>query len=145
MFKKILVPTDGSPLSDKAIAAAVEFAQQVGGSIVGISVVEHYPFSPFPDRAMTEQSHLFEDHAREIANENVQKVANASRAANVPCETVVVQSGTPHGEILNVAASKKCDVIFMASHGRKGVSRLFAGSETQKVLADTSIPVLVFR
>jgi nucleotide-binding universal stress UspA family protein len=58
---------------------------------------------------------------------------------------VVVQSGTPHKEILNVAANKKCDVIFMASHGRKGVSRLFAGSETQKVLADTTIPVLVFR
>jgi nucleotide-binding universal stress UspA family protein len=145
MFKKILVPTDGSSLSDRAITAAVEFAQQVGGSIVGVSVVEHYPFSPFPDRAMTEQSHLFEDHAREIASENVQKIAEAAGAASVPCETVVVQSGTPHGEILNVAASKKCDVIFMASHGRKGVSRLFAGSETQKVLADTTIPVLVFR
>jgi nucleotide-binding universal stress UspA family protein len=145
MFKTILVPTDGSPLSDKVITAAVDFAKQVGGSIVGLSVVEPYPFSPFSERAMTEDTGLFEDQAREVAQESVQKIANAARAANVPCETVISPSGTPHGEIIDVAKNMKCDVIFMASHGRKGISRLFVGSETQKVLADAPVPVMVFR
>jgi nucleotide-binding universal stress UspA family protein len=145
MFKTILVPTDGSPLSDKAITAAVDFAKVVGGSLVGLSVVEPYPFSPFSDRAMTEDTGLFEDQAREVAKESVQKVANAASAANVPCETVISPSGTPHAEIINIATSMQCDVIFMASHGRKGISGLFVGSETQKVLAATPVPVMVFR
>ena len=145
MFKTILVPTDGSPQSDKAIDAAVEFARQVGGSIVALSVAEPWPFSPFSESLIMEQSDLFEDNAMEIAKASVQKVASAARAANVPCETVVTSSGTPHSEILSVAANMKCDVIFMASHGRKGISRLFVGSETQKVLADATLPVLVIR
>lgn len=145
MFKTILVPTDGSPLSDKAIDAAVDFAKHVGGSVVGISVAEPYPFSPFPERAMTEQTGIFEDHTLEIAKQNVQKVANAASAANVPCESVVAQSGSPFREIVDTAANMKCDVIFMASHGRKGLERLFVGSETQKVLAHTTLPVLIFR
>lgn len=145
MFKTILVPTDGSPLAEKAIDAAIGFAREYDARIVAISVAEPYPFSPLSERDMTEEASNFESGTREAAKEYVKKVADAARAANVRCETVAVLSGSPYREIVDTAANMKCDVIFMASHGRKGLSRLFVGSETQKVLAHTTIPVLVFR
>lgn len=145
MFKTILVPTDGSPLSDKAVEAAVEFAGAQGAHLIALSVAEPYPFSPLSESAMTDERQLYETKTREAANQYVQKVAAAARAANVPCEAMVRQSFSPYEEIIDVAKNMHCDVIFMASHGRKGLSRLFAGSETQKVLAHSSIPVLVFR
>lgn len=145
MFKTILVPTDGSPLADKAINAAIEFAQTSGGKIIGLSVAEPYPYTPMTDGSVAVDANTYEDKMREMAQLHVQKIANAAQAANVPCETCVRQSFRPYEEIVSVATSNKCDIIFMASHGRTGLSKLFVGSETQKVLAHTSIPVLVFR
>lgn len=145
MFKCILVPTDGSPLSDKAVKAAAEFAKEQGAQIVALSVAEPYPFSPISEVAFTDERRVYEDKAREVAEEHVQKVQAAAQALNVPCETVVTQSFTPFEEIINTANTHHCDVIFMASHGRKGLSKFFIGSETQKVLANTTIPVMVFR
>ncbi|MEO8407457.1 MAG: universal stress protein [Oxalobacteraceae bacterium] len=145
MFKTILVPTDGSPLSDKAINAAIEFAQSNGGKIVGLSVAEPYPYAPLTDGSVTVDANSYEEKMREMAQLHVQKIANAAQAANVPCETFVRQSFRPHEEIISVAINNQCDIIFMASHGRKGLSKLFVGSETQKVLAHSTIPVLVFR
>lgn len=145
MFKTILVPTDGSPLSDKAVNAAIEFAKAHGGKIIGISVSEPYPFSPLSEAAFLDERALYEEKAREIAQQHVAKIETAARALGVPCETVVTQSFSPYEEIINAANKWNCDVIFMASHGRKGLSRLFIGSETQKVLAHSTIPVMVFR
>ena len=145
MFKTILVPTDGSSLSDQAINAAVEFAQTTGGKIVGLSVAEPYPYTPLTDGSITVDANSYEEKMREMAQMHVRKIADAAQAANVPCETCVRQSFNPHEEIISVAVKHNCDVIFMASHGRKGLSRLFVGSETQKVLAHSTIPVLVFR
>lgn len=145
MFKTILVPTDGSPLSDKAVNAAVEFAKETGGRIVAIAVAEPYPFSPLSETAFTDERLLYEEKAREIAQQHLQKVAAAANVLNVPCETVVAQSFSPSDEIVNTSRKFDCDVIFMASHGRKGLSKLFLGSETQKVLANSTIPVMVFR
>lgn len=145
MFKTILVPTDGSPLADKAINAAIEFAQTSGGKIIGLSVAEPYPYTPMTDGSVAVDANAYEDKMREMAHLHVQKIANAAQAANVPCEICVRQSFRPYEEIISVAISNKCDIIFMASHGRKGLSRLFVGSETQKVLAHSAIPVLVFR
>jgi len=145
MFSKILVPTDGSELSDKAINAAIDFAKSFGSTIVGISVAEPYPFTPLYEGVSAPESNIYEDRMLDLAQLHVQKVADAAKEAHVPCETFTTQSFSPFEEI--VAASKKyrCDAIFMASHGRKGLNKLFLGSETQKVLAHTTLPVLVLR
>jgi len=145
MFKTILVPTDGSPLSDKAVNAAVELAKTHGGKIVGICVAEPYPFSPLSDASFPDERTLYEQKAHDIAQQHVGKVAAAARVLGVPCETMVTQSFSPYEEIIKAADKWNCDVILMASHGRKGLSRLLIGSETQKVLTHSTIPVMVFR
>ena len=145
MFKTILVPTDGSPLSDMAVRAALEFARQVGGKFVALSVAEPYPFTPLSDSAFTPDVNVYEGKMRELAQLNVGKIADAAKAANVPCETSIALSFSPYDEIIKAADKFGCDVIFMASHGRKGLNKLFLGSETQKVLAHSTIPVMVFR
>lgn len=145
MFKTILVPTDGSPLSDKAIEAAITFAKGAGSKVIGISVSEPRDYSHVSDgMSVSDSSQAFQDRCA-IAEANVGKIAAAAQAANVPCETVTARSLNPYEEIIKAAKSHQCDVIFMASHGRKGLSALFVGSETQKVLSHSTIPVLVFR
>ena len=145
MFKTILVPTDGSPMSDKAINAAVEVAKQNSGCVVGLSVAEPYPFTPLAASTFSDERSLYEEKARDIARQHVQKVKAAAHVLGVPCEVVLTQSFSPSYEILAAADRFGCDAIFMATHGRKGLSRIFIGSETQKVLADSTIPVMVFR
>lgn len=145
MFKKILVPTDGSELSDKAVAAAVEVARTAGGQLVALSVAEPYPYSPIGETAFTPDLAAYEQKAMDLARQNVDKVALAARQGEVQCETHTIQSFNPYEEIVKLAEKSGCDVIFMASHGRKGLNRLFVGSETQKVLAHSTLPVLVFR
>lgn len=145
MFKTILVPTDGSPLSERAINAAVVFAKEYGGKLIGLSVAEPYPFSPLAASTFSQERSSYEEQAREIAQENVRKIAADAHVLGVPCETVVTQSFSPAGEIVAMARCRGCDAIFMASHGRKGLNSLFIGSETHKVLADIDIPVMVFR
>ena len=145
MFKTILVPTDGSPLSAKAIAAAIEFAKFGGSKIIGLSVAEPYPFSPLAESTMASDPDIYEDHMRELAHLHVKKIEDAAALANVKCDTSIALSFNPYEEIIRAAEKFNCDAIFMASHGRKGLSKLFLGSETQKVLAHTTIPVLVLR
>ncbi len=145
MFKTILVPTDGSARSEKAVKAAIEFAQQVDGKLIGISVVEPYPFPPLSESPYIGGSEAYERRALELAKEHVAAIASAAAAARIPCETIVVHSLNPHEEIVNAAERLRADVIFMASHGRKGLNKFFAGSETQKVIANASVPVTVFR
>jgi nucleotide-binding universal stress UspA family protein len=145
MFKKILVPTDGSPLSDKAVDAAIKFAKKIKADIVAISVAEPLSFVVLTDGAVTIDLEAYEKKACEQAQQHVQRVENAARTANVRCETVTALSFNPYEEIINAANAHHCDIIFMASHGRKGLNRLLVGSETQKVLTHSTIPVLVFR
>lgn len=145
MFKTILVPTDGSPLSEKVVEAAIEFAQSRGSKIIGLSVAEPYPFSPLYQIGAAADAGIYEAKMREMAQLHVQAIADAAKKANVVCETTIAQSFSPYEEIIIAAKKFGCDVIFMASHGRKGLNKLFIGSETQKVLAHSTIPVLVFR
>jgi nucleotide-binding universal stress UspA family protein len=145
MFKTILVPTDGSDLSMKAIEAAIEFAKSGGGKLIGLSVAEPYPFTPLAEGAMAADPGIYEESMMAMAQQNVQKISDAAAQAGVPCEAVATQSFSPSEEIINTAQKYSCDVIFMSSHGRKGLSKLFVASETQKVLAHSTIPVLVFR
>ena len=145
MFKTILVPTDGSPLSQKAVQKAIEFARLHGSRIIGLSVADPYPFTPLYEGTGIYEPQQFEGKMRELAEQHVQAVKDAADKAAVPCETVVAQSFNPYEEIINTAKQHQCDAIFMASHGRRGLNRLFLGSETQKVLAHSDIPVLVLR
>lgn len=145
MFKMILVPTDGSDLSNKAIDAAIEFAQFAGSKVIGLSVAEPYPFTPLAEGAMAADPGIYEESMLTMAQQNVQKIADAAAKVGVSCEVVATQSFSPSEEIIETAKKFGCDVIFMSSHGRKGLSKLFVASETQKVLAHSTIPVLVLR
>jgi nucleotide-binding universal stress UspA family protein len=145
MFKTILVPTDGSDLSEKAVQGAIELAGLAGGRIIAISVAEPYPFTPSVEGAFAPDLNLYEKQMQKFAEMHVQKVADTAAKAGVPCETHVVQSFNPYEEIVKAATQYRCDVILMASHGRKGLNKLFIGSETQKVLAHSTVPVMVFR
>jgi nucleotide-binding universal stress UspA family protein len=145
MFKTILVPTDGSPLAEKAIHAAIEFARGSGSTLIGFSVAEPYPFSALSDVSISIDTAQYDQKMEAIAHDRVKIIADAAAAAGVPCQTAVALSFSPYEEIIKAANRFHCDVIFMASHGRKGLDKLFVGSETQKVLANSTIPVMIFR
>jgi nucleotide-binding universal stress UspA family protein len=146
MFKTILVPTDGSELSAKAVKTAVEFASQHGARLVFISVAEPYPYTGLTDGVYNVPDFsLYERQMQDFATRNVEEASRLAAAAGVQCESVMALSFNPYEEIVKAAAERGCDAIFMASHGRKGLSRLVIGSETQKVLAHTTLPVMVLR
>ena len=145
MFKHLLVPTDGSPLSAKAARSAVELARAVGARLTALWVAEPYPYSALAESTYLPDQSRYEKELKDYARRFVAEVAEMAGAAQVPCDTRVALSFSPHEEITQAAKDLGCDAIFMASHGRKGINRLFVGSETQKVLAHTTLPVMVFR
>ena len=145
MFKSILLPTDGSDLSDKATATAVRFAKLNQAKIVAITVIQPLPFSSMGDSGAVIDTGQFASQMQEAARRHIGKVAAAALAADIPFEGVVTMSPSPYEEIVETAKKYGCDIIMMASHGRTGLNRLFLGSETQKVLAHTTLPVMVLR
>jgi len=144
MFKKILLPTDGSDLSTKAIDGGLEFARALKAGVVGLTVIEPYSYSNLSEYR-PETLDDYEQRTLKVAAERLGKVADAAVKASVPVETVTVKSFSPFEAIIDTAKAKGCDVIFMASHGRKGLSAVLLGSETQKVLTHSTIPVMVYR
>lgn len=145
MWKKILVPTDGSELAGKAVAEAVDYARVAGAGLVAFSVAQPYPLLPAVDGAMLIDPAVDSTEMQQAAQEAVDAVARLARAAGVKCETHTSLSFLPYEEIIRAAEEYGCDAIFMASHGRRGLSRLIAGSQTQKVLAYAKVPVVVLR
>ena len=113
--------------------------------MIGISVAEPRDHANLSDGMSVGDTEHAACKRQQEAQRHVEKVAQKAKAGNVACETLVAQSINPYEEIINAAKEFSCDVIFMASHGRKGLSALFVGSETQKVLSHSTIPVLVFR
>jgi nucleotide-binding universal stress UspA family protein len=144
MFKKILVPTDGSDIAGQAVEAAIDYAKASGGMIVALSVAQPYPIVPAVDGALMIDPGVDSTELQQIARQTVDEVTRAAQAAGVSCEPHTSMSFMPYEEILRAATEYQCDAIFMASHGRRGLSRLLAGSQTQKVLAYAHVPVLVF-
>jgi nucleotide-binding universal stress UspA family protein len=147
MYKNILIPTDGSPLSRAAVLAGVNLAKSMGAKVTGFFAAP--PATPivykdlFPVRYMTTRKHAA---AIKAATERyLGDINEAARKAGVPCKCVSVTSDFPADAILATAKKEKCDLIFMASHGRRGLAGVILGSETQKVLTQTKIPVLVHR
>jgi nucleotide-binding universal stress UspA family protein len=144
MFKSILLPTDGSPLSDKAAATAIQFAQLNGARIVAVTVIPPYPLMPtVADAGPVIDASVYDRQMQTTARHSLHAVEAAAQAAGVPFEGVVALSASPYDEIIETAKKYGCDIIVMASHGRSGLSKLFLGSETDKVLAHTALPVLV--
>ena len=144
MFQKILVPTDGSELSVHAIAGAVELAAKLGASIVGVTAVEPYAYATLSEYR-PETIVEYEERANLAARERLEVLEAAARKGGVPVETVVARSFSPFEAIIETARERGCDAIFMASHGRRGLSAVLLGSETQKVLTHSQIPVIVYR
>jgi nucleotide-binding universal stress UspA family protein len=144
MYKKILVPTDGSEASQQAVATAIEIARLAAAEIVALSVAEPYPLVS-AEAAMAIDLGVESEQRERVAREIVDRVAEAARATGISCQTVVAYSTLPHEAIMETATANQCDLIFMGAHGRRGLSRLLAGSVTQNVLAHASIAVMVLR
>ena len=147
MFKSILVPTDGSPLSQEAVRRAVSFAKEAGARITAFYAKPEAPMPQYIegiqiDKKLQEQ---YDQMAEEQAQKIVGFVEGLCRDAGVTCNTASSSSDTPYQAIIDAANANGCDLIFMASHGRRGISGLLLGSETTKVLTHSKIPVLVFR
>jgi nucleotide-binding universal stress UspA family protein len=144
MFARILVPTDGSELSQKAARGAIELARQVNARIIGVTVVEPYSYTTLSEYR-PEPAAEYERRAEALARERLEPLETGAKAANVEIETTVAHSFSPYEAIIETARRRQCDAIFMASHGRRGLSAILLGSETQKVLTHTDIPVMVYR
>lgn len=144
MFKKILLPTDGSELSSRAISGAIDMAKKLGARIIGMTVVEPYSYSSLSEYR-PESYEDYEARMTKVAQERLDGLAAAGKAAGVEVDTKIARSFSPYEAIIETAKSNDCDAIFMASHGRRGLSAVLLGSETQKVLTHSTIPVLVYR
>ncbi|VXB98933.1 universal stress protein [Massilia sp. 9I] len=145
MYKRILLPTDGSPVAGHAVPAAIELARACGAEILTLSVAVPETVLPSIEGAMLvdpgPQADVLLDHARTM----VEAVAAQVRAAGIACTALAKLSYYPAETIVDTAREQACDLIFMASHGRRGVSLLLAGSVTQAVLASAPVPVMVLR
>jgi nucleotide-binding universal stress UspA family protein len=147
MFKNILIPTDGSPLSQKAVVQGVALAKSVGAKVTAF-------FAAPPATPIVYRDHLpvgyatpgeHEEMIRKTAAKYLGVVERAAKKAGISCESVHVTSDYPEEGILKVAQKKKCDLIVIATHGQGGLRGMLIGSVTQKVLNQAKIPVMVFR
>jgi len=146
MFKSILIPTDGSELSQRAVRTAVELARIHRARITGIHVIPDYHLLIAYEGAfdpVTEER--IEEEAKARAEKYLAFVRQVAEEAGVPCDTVCETSDHPYDAILKSADARECDLIVMTSHGRKGLAAVLLGSETRKVLTHARIPVLVVR
>jgi nucleotide-binding universal stress UspA family protein len=147
MYKHILIPTDGSEIADKAVAAGIEFARDANAKVTWFTAVPEYQPPSEADvmarRAVSLQEH--ERRSREAAEKLLAGPAHRAQAAGVACDTDYAQSDRPYEAIIAAAKRHGCDLIFMSSHGRKLLPALFFGSETRDVLTHSAIPTLVYR
>jgi nucleotide-binding universal stress UspA family protein len=144
MFKRILFPTDGSDITAKALQTALSLARLSGAEIKALAVKEPFPYSAVSEMQPVPPQEFFDAQER-VAAARVKVVTAAAEAAGVPCQGHTVEALHPWEAILDHAKAQGCDLIVMASHGRRGMTALLLGSETQKVLTHSTLPVLVVR
>lgn len=147
MYKHILIPTDGSELSQKAIDAGVEFARESHAKVTAFTAVPEYPL-PSEAELMSHRAvslEQYEQQAKQMAHHALEPVEQRARSAGVDCDADYALSDQPYDAIIRAAEKHGCDLIFMASHGRRGISALIHGSQTQGVLTHSTIPTLVYR
>lgn len=148
MFKHILLPTDGSKLATKGVKAGVKLAKALGARVTGVYVIPPYVPAMYAEGAVYMPANAPQEYrkASERAAKNALAVVEIeAKTAGVTCGTQFVTDPQAWGGIVRLARTRKCDAIAMASHGRGGLGRLLLGSETQRVLAHSKIPVLVIR
>jgi len=148
MYKHIMLPVDGSELSNTAAKECTAFAKAIGAKISVIHVVSHFHFAIEEGFSSDVVRRLEKEHEQE-SKKNAQTILAAvqklAKAGGVDCSTFSVVGDAPYEEIIKGAKKQKCDLIMMASHGRRGLEGLLLGSETAKVLTHSKIPVLVVR
>ncbi len=145
MFRHLLVPTDGSSLSDSAVKNAVAFAKQLGARVTGIHVIPQFRVFTYRPEMLEDTEEQYLESARNLATAALTVLTEAAQAAGVECDVVSITNDHPYDAIISTAQARGCDLIAMASHGRRGIEGMLIGSETQKVLTHSTLPVLVFR
>lgn len=149
MFKHILASTDGSTLANKGVKQAIQLAKAVGARLTVVTAVAEYPVSGPEEGGVVAVPAIvrkrFQEGATEASRKLLDKIKADATAARVNCQTLSVPGNAPYKAIITQAKKSKCDLIVMASHGRSGISSILLGSETNKVLTHSTIPVLVVR
>jgi len=145
MFKHILVPTDGSRLSEKAVRRAAQLAAGLGARMTALHVVPRFHPSSYQMELLQMTVGEYDRNRLGHAQRFLRFAERAAAAAGVPCDARHATSDHPYKEIVKAAQKYGCDLILMASHGRRGLEGLLLGSETQKVLTHSQVPVLVYR
>jgi nucleotide-binding universal stress UspA family protein len=145
MFKHILLPTDGSQLSEIAIQEGIELAKAINARVTGFHVLPEFPEFTYRPEMLGDVREEFTGDSRARATQYLRVIEEAANKARVRCDTGYTSSAHPYEAIIRAAEENGCDLILMASHGRRGVQGLLIGSETHKVLTHTKIPVLVYR
>ena len=147
MFKHVLIPTDGSPVAAKAVKAGLELAKEINAAVTVYYGLDPMP-APYYGDGYTVDARAIADierSARALGEAVLAKIAQQAKVAGVPFKTLMNKPATPYDGIIAAAKKCKCDVIFMSSHGRRGIASLVLGSVTNKVLSHSKIPVLVYR
>jgi nucleotide-binding universal stress UspA family protein len=145
MFKHILIPTDGSDLSRKAMLYGVELARESKAKVTALTIREPWVISAVDTFAVVATQEEYDKGSHEAADRALEQAKMAGDVAGVAIDAVQEVHDQPFRAIIDCALANRCDLIVMASHGRRGVSALLLGSETSKVLTHSTIPVLVFR
>lgn len=146
MFKHILIPTDGSPVANKAAKAGIALARQLGAKVTAYCAIEELQPIYIEGYVLNrKQLDGLEDRARVVGQKHVDAIGRLAKSAGVPFTSVVAKAPTPYEGIIAAAKKRKCDVIFISSRGRRGLSRLIMGSVTQKVLTHAGMPVVVYQ
>ncbi|MGQ3051242.1 MAG: universal stress protein [Roseateles sp.] len=145
MFKHILLPTDGSRFSEQAVFHGVELARLIGARVTGFYAAPAFHVLTYRASELESSRDQFATEVQAHADLFLKFVSGVANEAQVPCETLMEQNDHPHEAICSVAKRLQCDLIVMASHGRRGLAGLLLGSETQRVLAHTEVPVMVWR
>jgi nucleotide-binding universal stress UspA family protein len=147
MYKNLLLATDGSKLSGKAVAHGIGLAKAVGAKVTAFYAAPDYPMPAYADGVVYEpvSRKEYAKLAAQDADKILKDVAAEAGAAGVECKTTYAIAAAPWEAILDAAKKNKCDAIVMASHGRRGITAVLLGSETQKVLTHTKLPVIVVR
>ena len=145
MFKLILIPTDGSEISKRVVRDCMRFAKSIGSNVIGLTVIP--PYMPYvnAEGVLVDSREQLDHESVEYANRCLDDIREAAVEFGVRCATFHVIDNNPYEAIIRTAQDRECDLIVMASHGRKGIRGFLLGSETQKVLTHCQIPVLVFR
>ncbi|MGO9420996.1 universal stress protein [Roseiarcus sp.] len=145
MFQHILIPTDGTDLSRKAVLYGVQLAKESKARVTALTITEPYRVASMDAVLVSIGEDEYEEESQRVAEQALEQVKMAAEAAGVPCDTLREVHDQPYRAIIDAAHAKDCDLIVMASHGRRGMSALLLGSETVKVLTHSTIPVLVYR